>query len=182
MIDNSAEFVSALFNRRLWKATPAISLRRETAIRAGLFDETLKRRQDFDFLIRAAAVGRCASTDEITWVKSWTPGAISDDLRTFVGATIDLCRRHPAYFADPAYRPGLARDVTRHFTRLLAARRLADIIRDARALRQQFSTSGLLQLIAEGSREIMARKLSRKRRRVGKRAKVASKGASDLAD
>jgi glycosyltransferase involved in cell wall biosynthesis len=182
VIDNSAEFVSALFNRRLRKATPAISLRRETAIRAGLFDETLKRRQDFDFLIRAAVVGRCASTDEITWVKSWTPGAISDDMRTFVGATIELCRRHPEYFDNPAYRPGLARDVTRHFTRLLAARQFADIGRDAHALRQQFSSSGLIRLIAEGSREMVARKLSRKRRRAGKRAEVASEGASDLAN
>jgi len=178
VIDNSAEFVSALFNRRLWKATPAISLKRETAIRAGLFDETLKRRQDFDFLIRVAKVGKCASTDEVTWVKSWTAGAISDDLRTFVGATIELCRRHPDYFTNPTYRPGLARDVTRHFARLLAARRFADIGRDARALGQQFSTGGLIRLLAEGSREMVARKLSRKRRHGRKRAEVASKGAA----
>jgi len=178
VIDNSAEFVSALFNRHLWKATPAISLRRETAIRAGLFDETLKRRQDFDFLIRASKVGRCASTDEVTWVKSWTAGAISDDLRTFVGATIELCRRHPEYFDNPAYRPGLARDVTRHFTRLLAARRLADIRHDARALKQQFSSSGLIRLLGEGSREMVIRKLSRKRGKDGKRTEVASEGAA----
>lgn len=163
VIDTTAEFVSALFNRRLWKATSAISIRRETATRAGLFDETLKRRQDFDFLIRASAVGRCAATDEVTWTKTWTPGAISDDLGTFVSATIEFCRRHPEYFANPTFRPGLARDVARHFARLLAARRIADIGRDARALQLQFSSDGLIRLIGEGSREMLLRKLSGKR-------------------
>lgn len=163
VIDTTADFVRALFNRQLWKATSAISIRRETALRAGMFDETLKRRQDFDFLIRAAAAGQCAATDELTWVKSWTPGAISDDMRTFVGATIELCRRHPEYFANPEFRPGLARDVTRHFTRLLAACRFADIGRDAKALQRQFSTAGLIRLIREGSKETLLRKRSKKR-------------------
>lgn len=159
VIEDTDEFVSALFNRRLWKATPAISIRRETAIRAGLFDETLKRRQDFDFLIRAAAAGRCASTDQVTWTKTWMPGAISDDLRTFAGATIELCRRHPVYFDNPEYRRGLARDVTRHFVRLLKAGRLTDAGRDFRQLQGQFSTAGLARLLLEGSREMRTRKL-----------------------
>lgn len=162
-IDTTADFVSALFNRRLWKATSAISIRRDAAKRAGLFDETLKRRQDFDFLIRASAAGNCAATDEVTWVKTWTPGAISDDLGTFVGATVELCRRHPEYYANPEFRPGLARDVTRHFVRLIAARRFTDIGRDAKAIRHQFSTAGLIRLIGEGSREMFVRKLSGKR-------------------
>jgi glycosyltransferase involved in cell wall biosynthesis len=162
-IDTTTDFVSALFNRRLWKATSAISIRREAAIRAGLFDETLKRRQDFDFLIRASAVGNCVATDEVTWVKTWTPGAISDDLGTFVGATIELCRRHPEYYANPEFRPGLARDVARHFVRLLAARRFADIRRDAQAIRHQFSIAGLIRLMGEGSREMFVRKQSGKR-------------------
>ena len=42
-------FRTALFTRQLWKATPAISVRREIALEAGLFDETLRRLQDFDF-------------------------------------------------------------------------------------------------------------------------------------
>lgn len=163
VIDTTADFVRALFNRQLWKATSAISIRRETALRAGMFDETLKRRQDFDFLIRASAVGQCAAADELTWVKTWTPGAISDDMRTFVGATIELCHRHPEYFANPEFRPGLARDVTRHFARLLAARRFADIGRDAKALQRQFSTAGLIRLVREGSGEMLLRKRSRKR-------------------
>jgi glycosyltransferase involved in cell wall biosynthesis len=161
-IDSNQDFIKALFNRRLWKATSAISIRRETAIRAGLFDEALKRRQDFDFLVRASAVGRCASTAEVTWVKSWTLGAISDDIRTFIPATIELCRRHPAYFANPEYRSGLARDVARHFRRLLAARRFSDAALDCRSLRRQFGTAGLVRLLSEGSLEIAARKLKRR--------------------
>lgn len=159
VIDSTPEFITALFNRRLWKATPAISIRRETAIKAGLFDETLKRRQDFDFLIRAAAAGRCASTDRVTWTKTWMPGAISDDLRTFAGATIELCRRHPVYFDNPEYRRGLARDVARHFFRLLSAGRLTDAVRDFRQLQGQFSNAGVARLLLEGSREMLTRKL-----------------------
>src|SRR5437868_1774327 len=41
VIEDQEKFRRALFTRRLWKATPAISVKREAAIRAGLFDETL---------------------------------------------------------------------------------------------------------------------------------------------
>jgi len=163
VIDTTDDFVRALFSRRLWKATSAITVRRETAIRAGLFDETLKRRQDFDFLYRASKVGRCASTDEILWVKSWTPGCISDDLGTFAGATIELCRRHPAYFANRSFRAGLARDIARHFVRLIAARRFADIGRDARAFAREFGWPGLVRLTLAGLWEMLARNLSPRR-------------------
>jgi glycosyltransferase involved in cell wall biosynthesis len=180
VINDTAEFLRALFNRRLWKATPAISIRREVALRAGMFDETLKRRQDFDFIIRAANTGRCASTDTVTWLKSWTEGAISDDLRTFARATIELCRRHPAYFENPEYRPGLARDVTRHFARLLGQGRFADARKDARDFLNQFSAGGFARLLAEGSRQLLSRKLLSKRSRAGKRPKGSGQRAGEF--
>ena len=82
VIDERELFRSALFTRRLWKATPAITVRREIALEAGLFDETLRRLQDFDFLIRVSEMANCASTDEVLWVKYWDAGSISaqDDM------------------------------------------------------------------------------------------------------
>jgi hypothetical protein len=120
-----------------------------------MFDETLKRRQDFDFIIRAAGAGRCASTDTVTWLKSWTEGAISNDLLTFARATIELCRRHPAYFENPEYRPGLARDVA-PFWPSTRPWPFSDARQDALAFRSQFSAGGLVRLLAEGSRELLS--------------------------
>jgi glycosyltransferase involved in cell wall biosynthesis len=48
VIDDRELFRTALFTRQLWKATPAISVKRDIALEAGLFDETLRRLQDFD--------------------------------------------------------------------------------------------------------------------------------------
>ena len=162
VISDTGKFINALFNRRLWKATSAISIRREIALKAGLFDESLKRRQDFDFLIRASKVGRCCSISEVTWTKNWTPGAISDDVRTFASATVDLCARHPEYFDNPAFRPGLARDVARHFARLLKAGRIADAAADASKFRRQFSAGGFTRLLVQGSKEVTLRRSAKR--------------------
>ncbi len=98
-------FRRALFTRLLWKATPAITVRREIAFRAP-FDETLKRLQDFDFLIRISEFANCASTDDVLWEKYWDAGAISAQ-DTFIPANIELVRRHPEYLSRAEYRPGL---------------------------------------------------------------------------
>ena len=99
-------FRRALFTRRLWKATPAISVKRNVAIRGKLFDESLRRLQDFDFLIRMSEFANCASTDEVLWTKCWDEGAISAQ-DNFIPANIELIRRHPEYLARSEYRPGL---------------------------------------------------------------------------
>ncbi|MDQ3078182.1 MAG: glycosyltransferase family 2 protein [Pseudomonadota bacterium] len=158
VIDDTEAFAEALFGRRLWKATPAITVRRDAAMRAGLFDESLKRLQDFDFLIRLTRTARCAATDRVLWTKCWTAGAISDDLHNYVPATIALCRRHPAYAANPRYRVGLARDVSRHLARLLARGRVADALRDARLLGREFELLPLLAMLLSGAREMITRR------------------------
>jgi len=107
VIDDRETFRTALFTRRLWKATPSITVRREAIERAGMFDESLKRLQDFDFLIRVSKFANCASIDELLWVKYWDAGAISAQ-DSMIPANIELCRRHPEFLGNRAYRPGLA--------------------------------------------------------------------------
>jgi glycosyltransferase involved in cell wall biosynthesis len=131
-LETNSEVLEALFTRKIWKATPGIAVRREAAIRAGKFAEDLKRRQDFDFILRVAAVGSCATSDEITWVKTYSTATISADPSNFAAAMLDFYRRHPEYYDHPAYRPGFAHDLGRHFVRLLRKRRLALVARDAR--------------------------------------------------
>jgi glycosyltransferase involved in cell wall biosynthesis len=107
VIEDREQFRTALFTRQLWKATPAITVKREIALEAGLFDETLRRLQDFDFLIRVSELANCASTDEVLWVKYWDANAISAQ-DTLIAANVELVRRHPEYLRTAAYRPGLA--------------------------------------------------------------------------
>ena len=161
-IECSEEFAAALFSRRLWKATSAISVRRDAALNVGAFDETLKRRQDFDFLVRLCNQARCASTDEVLWVKTWTPGAISDDPSSFIRATLELCRRHPEYVKNPAYRPGLARDVTRHLGRMLGSGRVGRAARDFAALNRELGLARLAALVVEGGGELWRRRTARR--------------------
>jgi glycosyltransferase involved in cell wall biosynthesis len=150
VIEDNAELVEALFDRRLWKATPGITVRREAALRAGGFDEGLRRRQDFDFLLRLAAVARCASTDQILWVKTYSAETISGDLRNFASATIDFYRRHPEYYANPSYRRGFSHDLGRHFARLLRRRDFAGAWRDARLFARELGTMRYLRLTIAG--------------------------------
>ena len=107
VIEDRELFRTALFTRRLWKATPAITVRREIAIKAGMFDESLSRLQDFDFLIRVSEFANCASTNQVLWVKYWDPNAISAG-DNMIPANVELVRRHPEYLRTQAYRPGLA--------------------------------------------------------------------------
>lgn len=130
VLQDSAALREAVFSRRLYKATPAISARRQALLDIGLFDETLKRRQDMDLILRLSKTHSCASTDQILWIKHWTENAISSKQNTFLLATIDICQRHPDYLSEPAYRRGLDRDLGRHFWRLLRARRFADLRTD----------------------------------------------------
>lgn len=139
VIEDRELFRRALFRRQLWKATPAITVRREIALRAGMFDESLGRLQDFDFLIRVSEFANCASTDQVLWVKHWDPNAISiaDNM---IPANVELVRRHPEYLRTPAYRPGLA-----YALRLSAWRRIrrgdvGGIARDVRDLAHGFGS------------------------------------------
>jgi glycosyltransferase involved in cell wall biosynthesis len=138
VISDRETFRRALFTRQLWKATPAISVRRDAALKAP-FDETLRRLQDFDFLIRVSEFANCASTDEVLWVKYWDAAAISAQ-DNMIPANVELVRRHPEYLRTAAYRPGLA-----YALRLSAWRRIkrgdvAGIARDFRNLADAFGS------------------------------------------
>jgi glycosyltransferase involved in cell wall biosynthesis len=139
IIEDRELFRRALFTRQLWKATPAITVRRQIAVEAGMFDESLRRLQDFDFLIRASEFANCAATDQVLWVKYWDPNAISvaDNM---IPANVELVRRHPEYLRTAAYRPGLA-----YALRLSAWRRIrrgdvGGISRDVRDLARAFGS------------------------------------------
>ena len=143
-------FRRALFTRQLWKATPAISVKREAALKA-MFDETLRRLQDFDFLIRVSEFANCASTDEVLWVKYWDANAISAQ-DNMIAANVELVRRHPEYLRDQTYRPGLA-----YALRLSAWRRIrkgdvSGIMRDLRNLSDAFGGAQAARLALEALR------------------------------
>jgi glycosyltransferase involved in cell wall biosynthesis len=150
VIDDQEKFTRALFTRQLWKATPSISVRRNAAIRAGMFDETLRRLQDFDFLIRVAGVARCASTDEVLWVKYWDAVAISAQ-DTMISANAELVKRHPEYLATRAYRPGLAYAVRLSLWRKLKKGDAQGIARDIRLLKDSFGAREASKLLLEAA-------------------------------
>jgi len=137
VIDDREQFRTALFTRRLWKATPAITVKREIALEAGLFDETLRRLQDFEFLIRVSELANCASTDEVLWVKYWDAKAISAQ-DNMISSNVELVRRHPEYLRTPAYRPGLAYALRLNAWRKLKRGDIAGVARDIRSLADAF--------------------------------------------
>jgi glycosyltransferase involved in cell wall biosynthesis len=137
VIDEREQFRTTLFTRRLWKATPAITVKRQIAIEAGLFDETLRRLQDFDFLIRVSEMANCASTDRVLWVKYWDAGAISAQ-DNMIPANVELVRRHLEYLRNPAYRPGLAYALRLSAWRRIKRGDIGGIARDMRALGDAF--------------------------------------------
>lgn len=151
VINNRELFRTALFTRQLWKATPSIAVRRDAALKAGMFDESLRRLQDFDFLIRVSEFASCASTDKVLWVKYWDAGAISAQ-DNMIPANVELVRRHPEYLRTPAYRPGLAYALRLSTWRRLKRGDIAGIARDIRNLADAFGGREAARLSLEALR------------------------------
>jgi glycosyltransferase involved in cell wall biosynthesis len=150
VINDRETFRKALFQRQLWKATPSITVKRETVLRT-MFDETLRRLQDFDFLIRASASANCASTDQVLWVKYWDANAISAQ-DNMIPANVELVRRHPEYLSVSDYRPGLAYIVRLSLWRRLKKGDPAGMLRDIRKLREGFGPREATRLLLEAAR------------------------------
>ena len=150
-------FRTALFTRLLWKATPAITVRRETALKAGLFDESLRRLQDFDFLIRVSKIANCASTDEVLWVKYWDAAAISAQ-DNMIRANVELVRRHEEFLANADYRPGLAHALRLSLWRRLKRGDMSGVARDLGTLSGALGKTQTARLLLEGLRPRRLRK------------------------
>jgi glycosyltransferase involved in cell wall biosynthesis len=148
VIEDRETFRRALFTRQLWKATPSITVRREAILLAGMFDESLRRLQDFDLLIRISEFASCASTDKVLWVKYWDAGAISAQ-DNMIPANIELVRRHPEYLAVRSYRPGLAYALRLSLWRRLKAGNPGGVIRDLRNLSAAFGPAKAVRLLLE---------------------------------
>jgi glycosyltransferase involved in cell wall biosynthesis len=147
VIDNRETFRKALFTRVLWKATPSITIRRDTALRV-MFDETLRRLQDFDFLIRASEVAECASTDQVLWVKYWDANAISAQ-DNMIPANVELVRRHPEYLAVRDYRPGLAYILRLSLWRRLKKAHFGGALGDVKQVAAAFGSGEAARLLLE---------------------------------
>ncbi len=148
VINDRQTFRRALFTRRLWKATPSITVRRETILGAGLFDESLRRLQDFDLLIRISECATCASTDKVLWIKYWDAAGISAQ-DNMIPANVELVQRHPEYLNERAYRPGLAYALRLSLWRRLKTRHLSGAMRDMRNLSRAFGSREAVRLLFE---------------------------------
>ncbi len=158
VIEDNALLEEAIFARHLYKATPALSARRRALLAVGLFDGTLRRRQDMDLLLRLVRCVNCASTDAVLWTKHWSEGAISSKLDTFVDATIEICRRHPDYAGQSDYRAGLSRDIARHAIRLISRGSWATLKTDLGRLGDFFGAGETARLLLRGLVEIRRRR------------------------
>lgn len=158
-LEGNEAVLAALFDRRLFKATPGITVRREAAVRAGLFDEELRRRQDYDFILRVANVGRLASRAEPNWVKISSSDAITSDLDGSLGAIYALWDRHPEHFARLNPQAGMADDLARHFTKLVARRKWALLQRDARSVVARFGRRAVAVALLQGLASYATRKV-----------------------
>jgi glycosyltransferase involved in cell wall biosynthesis len=147
VIRDTKTFRRALFTRELWKATPSITVRRETILRV-MFDETLRRLQDFDFLIRASEVANCASTDAVLWEKYWDAHAISIQ-DNMIAANVELVRRHPEYLREREFRPGLAYILRLTLWRRLKKANFGGAMRDVRQLAHAFGAGQAARLLFE---------------------------------
>lgn len=147
VIGDRETFRKALFIRQLWKATPSISVRRSTMLGV-MFDESLRRLQDFDFLIRASQVANCASTDAVLWEKYWDANAISIQ-DNMIAANVELVRRHPEYLRIRGYRPGLAYILRLSLSRRLKTGNVGGAVRDLKQLGSAFGSREAARLLFE---------------------------------
>jgi glycosyltransferase involved in cell wall biosynthesis len=156
-LKSSEDVRAGIFNRTIFKATPALSVRKAALLKIGLFDETLRRRQDMDLVLRLARQTEIRTISEKLWTKYWTQGAISSKQRTFMPALLDVVDRHPEYLADPRYRRGLARDFARHFARLASKGSIKQLKVDWNDFGKRQHNSSRWALALTGLKEIILR-------------------------
>ena len=135
VIDSREEFRTAVFAGDVNKATSAITARRQALLDAGMFDETLNRRQDMDLLLKVSRRHLCRSIDEILWVKNQSADGLSANRRNFLESLMAICDRHPEYFQTEAYRVGLDHDLMRHFVELIETGEFGAAWNDLRDIR-----------------------------------------------
>lgn len=161
VLTDNEQILAGVYARRISKATPALSARRQALLDAGLFDETLGRRQDFELVVRLTRSCRCATTDQVLWRKHWTDGAITSQLRTRMDAILAMCARDPTYLATPQYRVGVARDLAHHALQAIRKRQLALLGRDLRRFAGLHGTGQTARLLVEGLLESGRRALGK---------------------
>lgn len=151
-LEISSKIEAGIYRRTINKPTPAISARRAALLKAGLFDETLRRRQDMDLLLRLIqAQANFATTSEVLWTKYWLPQSITAQTATFLEALIDICERHPDYIRNPVFRQGLALDFARHLGRLVWAGRFTAAVHDFHRFSQIYGWSLAVSLLTTGT-------------------------------
>ena len=160
-LENRDELIRALFDRRIWKSTSGISVTREAALHAGLFDEGLRRRQDLDFLLRLVREVPSASLSDVTWVKTFTDDSISADLGGFMSAFMAFWDRHPDYYDDPILRRGFSLDLARHALRLAKRGRWGQLRADLGLVSARIGSGSTARALARGASEL--RRLRRHR-------------------
>jgi glycosyltransferase involved in cell wall biosynthesis len=163
--EGNAALLEALFLRQIRKATPGIAVRTQVARAIGGFDEELRRRQDFDFIVRAARQTRIVTTDRPLWIKSYPADAISSNHDSFVAGALAFHRRHPEQYDNPIYRRGFALDVARHFRRRIKAGQPLAAVRDFAALSAGLGAGRAFRLWTDGRSELTAHRRSRRARR-----------------
>jgi glycosyltransferase involved in cell wall biosynthesis len=151
-LENTSMIEAGIYRRTINKPTPAISARRAALLKAGLFDETLRRRQDMDLLLRLIrAKSNFATTSEVLWTKHWLPQSITAQTATFLQALMDICERHPDYLRSSVFRQGLALDFARHLGRLVWAGRSTAAARDFQRFSQIYGWSLAVSLLTTGT-------------------------------
>jgi glycosyltransferase involved in cell wall biosynthesis len=141
-----AAFRAALFERRIRKATSALSARRRALFDVGLFDEGLLRRQDFDLVLKLSKEHVCVSTHEILWCKYESEDAISNQAELFLEASLTIYARHPDSLEQHA--GSIYHDVGSHFRKLLKRGRWTTFWADAARYRAHPSFQpGLTRLL-----------------------------------
>lgn len=158
-LEDSESVRQAVYTRNIYKATPALSVRTQSLAAAGPFDEAIHLREDMDMLIRLTHVTKCASISRVLWKKHWLDQSLSWPVDKFMASLIDIASRHEEYLKVPAYRAGLARDLARHFRRLITNGRFYLLVRDVTAFGRRFGILRVPRLIFEGFIEIRDRRL-----------------------
>jgi glycosyltransferase involved in cell wall biosynthesis len=159
-LGNTPQIEAGIYRRTINKPTPAISVRRAALLTAGLFDETLRRRQDMDLLLRLIrAQANFATTSEVLWTKYWLPQSITAQTATFLDALIDICQRHPDYMQNPVFRQGLALDFARHLGRLVWAGRSIAAVHDFHRFSQVYGWDLAVSLLTSGTALRVQRRL-----------------------
>ena len=126
------QFRNMLCNYLIDPSTSGLIIRRDILLGCGGFDESLKRMQDRELLLRLSGQYGCQVIEDILWKKNWSDDGVSSYTRGYLTAFMRILDKHEFFLKD--YREACNYLIFRALAKQFRQGRFLNLFQDIRSL------------------------------------------------